>query len=287
MASNGNSRGKLLTAGGILSIVAGIYQLIPGGLLLVDSLVSYQHGVGLIEVLFLPFLPYAWRYDILWGSGPIPATPAWVPSWWVIIGGCVCVLGILAVVGGISAIRRKKFGLSLAGAICALPSILGILVVIFIALGEREFGAERKKNASNGNSRGKLLTAGGILSIIAGVSQISGGGSVAGNFSGIWGFNPVAILFLPFLPDAWQRDILWGPGLKTLFQGMEIPQVIIGVCVGVLGIVAVVGGISAIRRKRFGLSLAGAICALLSGPFGIMAVIFVSLRKREFGAIRG
>ena len=33
MESNGNTKGRLLTAGGILSIIAGIYQII-GGLLL-------------------------------------------------------------------------------------------------------------------------------------------------------------------------------------------------------------------------------------------------------------
>jgi hypothetical protein len=52
----------------------------------------------------------------------------------------------------------------------------------------------------------------------------------------------------------------------------------------ILGIVAVVGGISAIRRKRFGLSLAGAICALLSGLMGILAIILIVLGKREFRA---
>ena len=66
---------------------------------------------------------------------------------WLIIAGGLLFLGILAVVGGISAIRRKRFGVSLAGAICALISgILGILAVIFVALGKREFGAERKEN---------------------------------------------------------------------------------------------------------------------------------------------
>jgi hypothetical protein len=57
---------------------------------------------------------------------------------------CTGVLGIVAIIGGISAIRRKWFALSLAGAIGALPSvILGILAIIFVALGKREFGAER------------------------------------------------------------------------------------------------------------------------------------------------
>ena len=58
---------------------------------------------------------------------------------------CSGVLDIVAIIGGISAIKRKRFGLSLAGAVCALPSvILGILAVIFVALGKREFGAGRK-----------------------------------------------------------------------------------------------------------------------------------------------
>jgi len=50
-----------------------------------------------------------------------------------------------------------------------------------------------------------------------------------------------------------------------------------------LGIIAIVGGVSAIKRHSFGLSLAGAICALLPlNAFGVLAVIFVSLGKGEF-----
>jgi hypothetical protein len=55
-------------------------------------------------------------------------------------------------------------------------------------------------------------------------------------------------------------------------------------CAVALAIVSIVGGISAIRKKRFGLSLAGAICAVPSGILGIMAVVFVGLGKREFKA---
>jgi hypothetical protein len=52
----------------------------------------------------------------------------------------------------------------------------------------------------------------------------------------------------------------------------------------ILGIVAIVGGIYALLRKIWGLALAGSICALI-GPWfilGILAIIFVSLGKREF-----
>ena len=148
MASNRvSSRSRLLTTGGILSIVAGTAQVICSGLIIVDFVVSYLHNWRLIYALFLPGLPDAWaRYVLqyaMYGSGPI-RFPIILPIQWVIIGGCLGVLGILAVVGGVSAIRRKSVGLSLAGAICALPSVfVGILAVIFVALGKRAFKAVR------------------------------------------------------------------------------------------------------------------------------------------------
>jgi hypothetical protein len=49
-----------------------------------------------------------------------------------------------------------------------------------------------------------------------------------------------------------------------------------------LGIIAIIGGIAAMKRSRFGLALAGAISALLSGTLGMLAVIFVSLAEGEF-----
>ena len=142
MASNGSNRGKLLAAGGVLSIVGGISQIICSGLLIVDFVVSYQHNLRLIYALFLPGLPDAWARDVLWPP-VVFFSMSWVPTRWAIIGVYLGVLGIVAVVGGVSAIRRKSVGLSLTGAICALPSVfVGILAVIFVALGKREFGAE-------------------------------------------------------------------------------------------------------------------------------------------------
>jgi len=83
----------------------------------------------------------------VWGGDAIPASMDYVPSHWPILGGCFVVLGIVAVIGGISAIRRKSFGLSLAGAICALPSVFeGILAVIFISISKKEFEVEREVN---------------------------------------------------------------------------------------------------------------------------------------------
>jgi hypothetical protein len=145
-----------------------------------------------------------------------------------------------------------------------------------------------------------LLTAGGILSIIGGALEVIGGGIMVGLViahremfrlmgHGVWGGTP---------------GIFWGPfGFVDLIQ-----LIIVGVPLSALGIVAIVGGVSATRRKIFGLSLAGAICAapsvfsglylgeylgeavgaltgaLTSVILGILAVIFVAVGKREFRA---
>ena len=142
MVSNGDSGGGLLSAGGVLSILAGISQII-GGLFLAVFTFFPDYGFFiysqrlLFRILFMPFLPEAWWETFVSGffEGPGP----------VLFLMCSGVLGIVAIIGGISAIRRKSFGLALAGAICALPSvILGILAVILVALGKREFRPGRK-----------------------------------------------------------------------------------------------------------------------------------------------
>jgi hypothetical protein len=80
----------------------------------------------------------------------------------------------------------------------------------------------------------------------------------------------------------------WGPNMHAA---------IIPVGIG-LGLIAIVGGIFAIRRKFWGLALAGAICAIVpphpwgyltwTPVLGILAVVFVALSKNEFtGPVEG
>jgi hypothetical protein len=135
---------------------------------------------------------------------------------------------------------------------------------------------------SNGDIRGGLLSAGGVLSIIGGIFQIVSVGSLVVSFffpDWLWYILDTAtpLRFIPFITGSLLQYIqcgsLEGPG-----------PVLFAVGAGVLAIVAIVGGISAIRRNRFGLSLAGAICALPSLTWGVLAVIFVVLGKREFRA---
>jgi hypothetical protein len=129
MEANGGDRGGLLSAGGILSIIAGAFEIIGGALIVV-----FTAGIRiLLRLALLPFHPRDWFEHII----PV------IPSWLIIVGVPLVVLGIIAIIGGISAIRRKSFGLSLAGAICALIplNLLGLLAVIFVSIAKREFEA--------------------------------------------------------------------------------------------------------------------------------------------------
>jgi len=135
---------------------------------------------------------------------------------------------------------------------------------------------------SNGNSRGGLLRAGGVLTVIAGILQIISVVSLVlyilfpDRLSYILGAaSPVR--FVPFIITSMFQYLPYGS-----LDGLKSVLCVVGG--SVLAIVAIVGGISAIRRNRFGLSLAGAICCLTSGLIGILAVIFVVLGKREFRA---
>jgi len=61
---------------------------------------------------------------------------------WGVFGVPTIILGIIAIVGGIYALRRRLWGLALAGSICALLgpwAILGILSIIFVGLAKDEF----------------------------------------------------------------------------------------------------------------------------------------------------
>ena len=132
MASEGSSKSGLLTAGGVLSIIAGALEVIGGVIIAVLTI-----GVRvLLKLAIVPVDPGDWFGCIM------PFMPV-IPMWLIVVGVPLFALGIVAIVGGVSALRRRSFGLSLAGAICALPSIpLGILALIFVSLSNKEFEAK-------------------------------------------------------------------------------------------------------------------------------------------------
>ena len=58
---------------------------------------------------------------------------------------------------------------------------------------------------------------------------------------------------------------------------------VVGISRIVLGVIALIGGIFARRRKLWELALAGSILAILCAPpLGVLSTIFVSMSKKEF-----
>jgi len=103
---------------------AGILTIVAGGLNLIAGIVVASLGVACL--------------------GPMRGcmgTTGFVGFW--VIGAPLIIIGIVAIVGGSFALRRKVWGMALAGAICALfpPPIiaLGLLSIIFLALSKEEF----------------------------------------------------------------------------------------------------------------------------------------------------
>jgi hypothetical protein len=97
------------TVAGILAIIAGALQVIFGMIFAIGvGFTAAIIGMGWLSAIFAPLI----------------------------------IFGIIAIVGGIYALLRKIWGLALAGSICALIGpwfILGLLAIIFVALGKGEF----------------------------------------------------------------------------------------------------------------------------------------------------
>jgi len=127
MAGN-DDRGGLLSAGGILSIIVGVCQVTAG------ILIALATAFGM--ALWQPDLPYLPRLVAL-----LPVEPG-VPTF--VAGGVVLVLGILAIIGGISALKRSSFGMAVTGALCSFVTVNmpGLLALIFVSLGSGEFRTE-------------------------------------------------------------------------------------------------------------------------------------------------
>ena len=124
------------TTAGILSIIAGAMGIIGG-------IVAALFAAGIVQAGM-----YGWRESSPW----LNATPELsdiirvvfplISGVAIFIAIFAITLAIVAIVGGVYALRRQKWGLALAGSICALlgpSSILGILAIIFVATGKNEF----------------------------------------------------------------------------------------------------------------------------------------------------
>jgi hypothetical protein len=123
--------------------------------------------------------------------------------------------------------------------------------------------------------RSRMLTAAGILNIVAGVFGIYVGMNVGP--VGMYIFFCELVILSGFEP------ILLAKVSHALARGPILPLEAIRSLYIAFGGVAIAGGICDFKRKLWGLSLAGSICSILCKvPLGIIALVFTSVRKRDF-----
>ena len=135
-----------------------------------------------------------------------------------------------------------------------------------------------KQTKSSGKmaNRSRMLTAAGILNIVAGAFGIYLGVKVD-PFRAYIFFLKLAILsgIDPLLLEQVSHALASG--------GPILPLEAITSLYIAFGGVAIAGGICDFKRKLWGLSLAGSICSILCKvPLGIIALVFTSVRKRDF-----
>jgi len=114
---------------------------------------------------------------------------------------------------------------------------------------------------------------GGILSIVCGGFGILGIG-----WAVLWIYMSTLMFDLP-------QDPFTPAFPQEMFQIMAIIYGGMGLILALIGALAIVGGVFALKKKHWALALAGAIAGTVTFfPCGIPAIIFVSLGKEEFTA---
>jgi len=131
-------------AAGILSIVAGMPGL-GGGIAMVLI------GGGVTGLQFPAWLDYLSGADLAPALSGISLVP---PLLLGAVGAVILPLGLLGVLGGVEAIRRRHWRFALAGSICAgtIIPLLGILSAVLTAQSRTEFEGRRRAPSDGPNS---------------------------------------------------------------------------------------------------------------------------------------
>lgn len=113
---------------GILNIVSGFFGFLAAGyMVLMTALMNTMFGefYNMDPGVFFDFQNVSNIFALIYG----------------IIGGFFLLLGILGIVGGVYAIKRKYWGLGLAAAIAGTITFFpcGITAIVMIAMGKYEF----------------------------------------------------------------------------------------------------------------------------------------------------
>ena len=113
------------TVAGILNIIVGVLRLLAvfGIIIAIIVINAISYWSGLIEVEIYPLTVGA-LIGIL-----------------IAVAVFLAIAGILSLLGGISALQRRRWGLALAGSIASIigPIIIGIPALIFTIISKNEF----------------------------------------------------------------------------------------------------------------------------------------------------
>lgn len=104
----GRKESAMPVAGGVLILLASLGYFVVGGLIAAGSTVALVPSFG-------------------------------AAAWGVVCGVILVVLGLIAFLGGIYAMGRKNFNFAVVGGILVIPSILGLIGLILVAVSKDEF----------------------------------------------------------------------------------------------------------------------------------------------------
>lgn len=94
------------------------------------------------------------------------------------------------------------------------------------------------------------------------------------------------ICFFAFMITSTDPGAFNDPAGQAVFRFMAFLYGGMGVLFAIASVLAIIGGVYALKKKHWGLALAGAICGSFTfSPAGIAAIIFVILGKPEFAAV--
>ena len=125
-----NENHNYASTSGVLSIVSGVLGILGGLTCAGVGVFFYFMSKGLVDFAEDQLPPeFTWIVIAVYGA----------------IGLILCLMGILAIVGGAFAIRKVHWGWALAGAIsgAAVFFFTGIAAVVLVSLGKGEFSTAK------------------------------------------------------------------------------------------------------------------------------------------------
>ncbi len=116
-----------------MPVTAGILSIVSGGLSFVGGLLA-----GIIFSILAATAVY---------TGPGQQYVGTIAVWFFLLP--YVLVSVVAIIGGVYSLRRRLWGLALAGAICSVLTIwgwaLGIASIVFVAIAKDEFDRKTPK----------------------------------------------------------------------------------------------------------------------------------------------